>query len=49
MTMTSRGYAARIKYSAEAQCLIGHIAGIEDIGPQPDGQLFPGRSDPLFI
>lgn len=30
MTMTSRGYAARIKYSAEAQCLIGHIAGIDD-------------------
>ncbi len=31
MTMTYRCYAARIEYSDEDQCLIGHIAGIEDI------------------
>jgi predicted HicB family RNase H-like nuclease len=31
MTTTYRGYATRIKYSAEDRCLIGHIAGIDDI------------------
>jgi len=31
MTTTYRGYAARIEYSDEGQCLTGHIAGIDDI------------------
>ena len=30
-TMTYRGYAARIEYSDEDQCFVGHIAGIHDI------------------
>ena len=30
-TMTYRGYAARIEYGDEDQCLVGHIAGIHDI------------------
>jgi predicted HicB family RNase H-like nuclease len=30
-TMTYRGYAARIEYSDEDQCLVGHIAGINDV------------------
>ena len=30
-TMTYRGYAARIDYSEEDGCFIGHIAGISDI------------------
>lgn len=30
-TMTYRGYAARIEYSDEDQCLIGHIGGINDV------------------
>jgi predicted HicB family RNase H-like nuclease len=30
-TMTYRGYAARIEYSDEDQCLVGHIAGIIDV------------------
>ncbi len=30
-TMTYRSYAARIEYSDEDQCLIGHIAGIDDV------------------
>ncbi len=30
-TMTYQGYAARIEYSDEDQCLIGHIAGIQDV------------------
>jgi predicted HicB family RNase H-like nuclease len=30
-TMTYRGYAARIEYSDEDQCLVGHIAGIDDV------------------
>ncbi len=30
-TMTYRGYAARIEYSDEDQCFVGHIAGIRDI------------------
>ena len=30
-TMQYRGYAARIEYSDEDKCFIGHIAGIRDI------------------
>jgi len=30
-TMTYKGYAARIAYSDEDQCFIGHIAGIQDV------------------
>lgn len=30
-TMTHHGYAARIEYSDEDGCFIGHIAGIRDI------------------
>jgi predicted HicB family RNase H-like nuclease len=30
-TMTYRGYAARIEYSDEDRCFIGHIAGINDV------------------
>jgi len=30
-TMTYRGYAARIEYSDDDQCLVGHIAGINDV------------------
>lgn len=30
-TMNYRGYAARIEYSDEDDCLVGHIAGINDI------------------
>lgn len=30
-TMTYKGYAARIEYSDEDQCFIGHIAGINDV------------------
>ena len=30
-TMTYRGYAARIEYSDEDGCFIGHIAGINDV------------------
>jgi predicted HicB family RNase H-like nuclease len=30
-TMTYKGYAARIEYSDEDQCLIGHLAGINDV------------------
>ena len=29
--MTYKGYAARIEYSDEDNCFIGHIAGIDDI------------------
>jgi predicted HicB family RNase H-like nuclease len=29
--MTHKGYAARIEYSDEDQCLIGHIPGINDV------------------
>jgi predicted HicB family RNase H-like nuclease len=29
-TMTHKGYAARVEYSEEDQCFIGHIAGIRD-------------------
>lgn len=30
-TMTFKGYAAKIEYSDEDECFIGHIAGIKDI------------------
>ncbi|MGM7903477.1 type II toxin-antitoxin system HicB family antitoxin [Yersinia enterocolitica] len=30
-TMTYKNYAAKIEYSDEDQCLIGHIAGIRDV------------------
>lgn len=30
-TMTHKGYAARIEYSDEDGCFVGHIAGINDI------------------
>lgn len=30
-TMTYKGYAARIEYSDEDACFIGHIAGIRDV------------------
>ncbi len=30
-TMTHKGYAARIEYSDEDGCFVGHIAGIKDI------------------
>lgn len=30
-TMTYKGYAARIEYSEEDQCFVGHIVGIRDI------------------
>ncbi|MCG3158705.1 MAG: hypothetical protein DKINENOH_05349 [bacterium] len=30
-TMTYKGYAARIEYSDEDGCFVGHIAGINDI------------------
>ena len=30
-TMTYKGYAARIEYSDEDGCFIGHIAGIVDV------------------
>jgi len=30
-TMQYKGYAARIEYSDEDKCFIGHIAGIRDI------------------
>ena len=29
--MTNKGYAARIDYSEDDGCLVGHIAGINDI------------------
>ena len=29
-TMTYKGYAASIEYSADDECFIGHIAGIQD-------------------
>lgn len=29
--MTYRGYAARIEYSDEDRCFVGHIAGVNDI------------------
>jgi len=30
-TMTYKGYAARIEYSDEDECFVGHIAGIKDV------------------
>ena len=30
-TMLYKGYAARIEYSEEDKCLVGHLAGIRDI------------------
>lgn len=30
-TMTYKGYSARIEYSEEDGCFVGHIAGISDI------------------
>lgn len=29
--MTYRGYAARVEYSEDDGCLVGHIAGIRDV------------------
>lgn len=30
-TMTHKGYAARVEYSEEDACFVGHIAGIRDV------------------
>ncbi len=30
-TMTYQGYAARIEYSDEDECFVGHVAGIRDV------------------
>ena len=30
-TMTHQGYAARVEYSEEDGCFVGHIAGIRDV------------------
>lgn len=30
-TMTYKGYAARVEYSEEDGCFVGHIAGIRDV------------------
>ena len=30
-TMTYKGYAARVEFSEDDECFIGHIAGIRDI------------------
>ena len=30
-TMTYKGYTARIEYSDEDECFIGHLAGISDV------------------
>lgn len=30
-TMTHKGFAARVEYSDEDGCFIGHIAGIQDV------------------
>ena len=30
-TMTFKGYAARLEYSEEDGCFVGHIAGIRDV------------------
>lgn len=29
-TMTHKGYAARVEYSEDDECFVGHIAGIRD-------------------
>ncbi|MDP2752342.1 MAG: type II toxin-antitoxin system HicB family antitoxin [Rhodocyclaceae bacterium] len=30
-TMTYKGYAARVEYSEEDGCFVGHIAGVRDV------------------
>jgi predicted HicB family RNase H-like nuclease len=30
-TMTHKGYAARVDYSEEDSCFVGHVAGIRDV------------------
>ncbi|MFZ2405431.1 MAG: type II toxin-antitoxin system HicB family antitoxin [Methylobacter sp.] len=30
-TMTYKGYAARVEYSDEDRCFVGHLAGISDV------------------
>lgn len=30
-TMTHKGYAARVEYSEEDGCFVGHVAGIRDV------------------
>lgn len=30
-TMTYKGYAAKIEYSDEDLCFVGHVAGIRDV------------------
>ena len=30
-TMTYKGYAAKIEYSDDDECFVGHIAGIKDV------------------
>ena len=30
-TMMHKGYAARVQYSEEDQCFVGHVAGIHDV------------------
>ena len=30
-SLTYRGYAARIEFSAEDQCFVGHLAGVKDV------------------
>lgn len=30
-TMTYKGYTARVEYSEEDECFVGHLAGIRDI------------------
>ena len=40
-TINYKGYAARIEYSDEDDCLIGHIAGINDIVAPSNISIFP--------
>jgi len=30
-TMTYRGYAARVEYSEDDGCFVGHVAGVRDV------------------
>lgn len=30
-TMTHKGYAARVEYSEDDECFVGHVAGIRDV------------------
>jgi predicted HicB family RNase H-like nuclease len=30
-TMTYKGYAARVEYSDDDECFVGHIAGVRDV------------------